>query len=386
MTPHEEQQCADGVQGMLMGLRGSSHKDLYADAEILHRDEIVASTGAGLFWRGGNPIYYTAKGSPEDLAKKIHSVLRSIRQDLAGHHVVFRLERDAQQSGHPYMRVHKLPLMSHQESLLEASDRGSEDPVEMLYQASENSKLPSSGNSGWLYNLPGTMRAEQVKLDVLYPLSQSSSSSGNPLWSCPLLRVSFWSQVVQGFSPLVPSPIRAARLFEGMTHSTRSHPTQEFSSLFSRLGNVHTSNGFCYCLDPEDCRVPHRFPSGGEPCTLLDTIRSLYDQQFRTAKVLTTAASVCKEQLDWPFEAGTMRDKSVNPGRNNASQECNVLDRLPLFQYRYMPVGRVQAPLDQRTSVDEGGSCHMGRSVQLESTFTTQASSMCKCRVKTQCR
>lgn len=37
--------------------------------------------------------------------------------------------------------------------------------------------------------------------------------------------------------------------------------------------------------------------------------RSLYDQNFRVAKVLTGPGDdTCLQQLDWPFEAGPMRD------------------------------------------------------------------------------
>ena len=74
-----------------------------------------------------------------------------------------------------------------------------------------------------------------------------------------------------------------------MLHGTRSHPTQLFASLYDRLADVDTSNGFCFCVDSEDCRV-----SGlqGE-CTLLDTIRSMYDSRFRTVKLLTQTDQVC---------------------------------------------------------------------------------------------
>ena len=363
--------CPEGTHGMLLGLLGSRHKDLYQDAETIYRDSIVAEAGAGLFLNGGNPLYYTAKGTREEIANRVlHAVLRSHEDDLAGHHIVFKLEEDSF-TGEPQMRIDKLPLVSQSATLDDSqADRDDIDPAENLFQASKLSFLPSSGNQGWLQNLEGTMRSEQTKVDTLYPLSSSSSSDEQQGgdWSCPLLRVAFWSQVTEGFSPLVPSPVRAARLFGtsqyNMLYGTRSHPTQEFRSLFSRLGNVHTSNGFCYCLNPAQCQVLHSSTENKE-CTLLETIRSLYDQKLRTAKVLTTPEDACKDQLDWPFEPGFMRDKSINFGRNDASQQCNVLDRLPLFQYRYRPIGAVRKPEDGRTTLDEGGSCHMGRATVL---------------------
>lgn len=359
--------------GMLLGLRGSEQPDLYVDSQFSYMNELVATTGTGLFMHGGNPIYYTAKGTEEQIASQMHAILRGNRDDLAGHHVILKVEHDLEQTGEPIMRVDRLPLTSNPLLFKEDSDRSSEDPVEVIYNG-PTSSIPASGNNGWLYNLAGTMRSEQAIVDVLYPLSSSAPGQQRE-WSCPLLRIAFWSQVVQGFSPLVPSPVRAARLFGkpelNMIHGTRSHPTQEFASLFSRLGNVHTSNGFCFCLEPEQCRLPHSSANATQ-CTLLETIRSLYDQRLRVAKVLTSAQDVCKDQLDWPFEQGTMRDKAFYAGRNNASRECNVLDRLPLFQYRYMPVGSITEPEDKRTTVHEGGSCHMGRGTRLEGTLLTQ--------------
>lgn len=296
--------CSKGTHGMLLGLSGSTQKSLYTDAEIVYRDSIVASAGAGLFLQGGNPIYYTFKGSADELANEaLHAVLRSHKDDLGGHHVVLRLEID-QSSGDPILRVDRLPLTSPGSSSASQPDydRSAQDPVEFLYEVSKYSFLQPGGNNGWLQNLPGNMRFEQAKVDELYPPpTQKYNAEGQ--WSCPLLRIAFWSQVVEGFSPLVPSPVRAALLFGhpnyNMIHGTRSHPTQEFRSLYSRLANVHTSNGFCYCLDVEQCQVKHN--AGGE-CTLLETLQSLYDQKFRTATVLTNSTSVCKASLPcFPF-------------------------------------------------------------------------------------
>jgi len=194
------------------------------------------------------------------------------------------------------------------------------------------------------------MKTEQIvhRIDQLYPeraLAQHSSR-----WSCPLRRMSFWSKVTQGFSPLVPSPARSARLFGraelNMLYGTRSHPTQLFNSLYDKLANVVTSNGFCYCVTWTDCQVLSSSSTGD--CTLLDTIRSMYDQTLRTSRLLVAGSrndSVCTMQLDWPFAGGTMRDGSVSPERyssppgvqvptEGSGNTCNVLDRLPPFQYR----------------------------------------------------
>lgn len=38
--------------------------------------------------------------------------------------------------------------------------------------------------------------------------------------------------------------------------------------------------------------------------------------------------------------------------------------------YRYMPAGRVTKPADGKTSIDPGGSCHMGRPAQIPKAIT----------------
>ncbi len=259
--------------GMLMGFQGSSHPDLYQDSTLLYRDKIVAETGAGLFLRGGNPIYYTAKGTVEELKNQlVHTILRGHADDLGGHHIVMRLLYD-QETDRNLLTVKRLPLSSIPDKGF-ADDRSSFDPVENIYESSIQSAPSTDPTLGWLANLEGNMRYEQPGVDVLYP--PKGGEGGEKEWSCPLLRIAFWSQVTESFSPLVPSPVRAARFFGAepysMTHGTRSHPTQMFSSLFSRLANVHTSNGFCYCLNPVHCQVVHSSAENSE-CTLLETIR-----------------------------------------------------------------------------------------------------------------
>ena len=88
-------------------------------------------------------------------------------------------------------------------------------------------------------------------------------------------------------------------------------------------------------------QVPHNVAATSESreCTLLETIKSLYDQKLRTTRLLIPSSSTqkCRQQLDWPFEFGTMRDGMPMLGKNDVSQPCNVLERIPPFKYRYFP-------------------------------------------------
>lgn len=101
---------------MVFALRaGSEHADLYVDASFKYMDKaaaLLAKDGAGLFVRGGNPIYYTMKGSADDVSSKVHSFLKNSLDDLAGDHIVLKLARD-QNTLKPFMYVHRTPLASN---------------------------------------------------------------------------------------------------------------------------------------------------------------------------------------------------------------------------------------------------------------------------------
>ena len=62
--------------GMLMNLQGKDVPTLYAGQVLRHRDKLVARVGAGLFVHGGNPVYFTSKGSSDDVSNAVHSVLK----------------------------------------------------------------------------------------------------------------------------------------------------------------------------------------------------------------------------------------------------------------------------------------------------------------------
>jgi hypothetical protein len=167
--------------------------------------------------------------------------------------------------------------------------------------------------TGWLKNLAPTMRAKQI-IHHVDELHQSGSAEGRKkggAWWCPLLRLSFWTQVTNDFSPLAPSPGRSASIFgstaRNMIHGTLLHPTQLFDTLYNKLADVSTSKGFCYCVDWEDCQVQSVSSTGTSSCSLIKTMRSMYDAKWRTTALLTQNNNVCTQQLDWPFVGGMMR-------------------------------------------------------------------------------
>lgn len=150
-----------------------------------------------------------------------------------------------------------------------------------------------------------------------------------------------------------------------MNYGSRSHPTMLTKSLRMRLPVLHTSNGFCMCVGKsQNCDID----GGKNLCSLIDTVNSLKDQIWRPSMTIYGLESICDEQLDWPYEGGTMRDGSSKKS-NNYKEYCDVSRRLPGFQYRYMPNGVVKRPSDESTSLGKGGSCHMGVAPETKRSF-----------------
>lgn len=165
-------------------------------------------------------------------------------------------------------------------------------------------------------------------------------------WSCPIQKRHFWTGLGRQ-KPIVPDPQRTRVLYGSTVHPAMRQQTNAW------LAPYKTRNGFCVCVQGDSCQ-----PSSG-PCSLAETIKSLYDFQYRSALAVQTP---CLLQSDWPYTGGTMRDNSYL-APNTAS--CAVLDRIPPYRFRYM--NSKQYGEGTSTTLAEGSACHMGRPVQYSS-------------------
>ena len=137
-------------------------------------------------------------------------MLRSHVDDLAGHHIVLKIVKDTAYTStgfNRFMRVDRTPLSSAG-SLEVMKDRldktASGDPsVDVYTQTAKAGGTATTWGTldGWLRNLASTMRAEQIthKVDWLHPKTSQAVHSSR--WSCPLRRLSFWTQVVDCVMP-----------------------------------------------------------------------------------------------------------------------------------------------------------------------------------------
>lgn len=230
-------------------------------AESLYQDSVPdpnSGEGMGLFVRGGNPLFRNSH--PTQAGG--HSIMGESVYGIGGHHLVLSIAPDPDRANAPYLFVKKAPL-----SYARAISGSSLDQHELYVQSNLSTPL-----SDWYKDLNPLMRAEAARALLLYPLDTTATSQK---WSCPMRRLSFWSGVDDDkFSPLSPSPPRAARLFGGtrnLNFNTRSHPTMLFESIHSYLPKLYTSNGFCICRTMTAiCRRDKTVA-----CGLHDTVASL---------------------------------------------------------------------------------------------------------------
>lgn len=216
-APIQKTDC-EWPQGMLNSAKGNAVKSTYNGEHLpKYVHEEISREGRGLFMNSGNPAYrYGSVPLPDDYADT-HSVLRMHEEDLGGHHVAMKITKSG------LFHIHRTPLAS---PMLENDLSAAQS-----YRKSSLLSRETHGTTGWLENLRGALLREDARvIEPLYPTNVQLDGEKN--WACPLLRYAFWNGQAGGesFSPLLPSPLRSARLFkrEGkdQTYGTRAHPTQ----------------------------------------------------------------------------------------------------------------------------------------------------------------
>ena len=205
----------------------------------------------------------------------------------------------------------------------------------------------------WIASLRDDWRLERTQvIDPLYPqLRRSRETKGD--WSCPLRELVFWGGAVNSFSPLVPDPIAAERLY-GLGGV---HPLIQAVPL-TELATYTTTTGVCY-YSAADFAVMDQ----GHPCSLLGALRSLGRALPTPMQVMSAFADRCMDTLDTPVLGARLRSNETTVG---ATTTCGVLHRLSPFLLRVRgDAGRMRKISGARTHTTRGGDCFMGRAFLL---------------------
>ena len=205
-------------------------------------------------------------------------------------------------------------------------------------------------NVSWLSGLEEAIAVDQNMYDATY--DQVGDTGGD--WSHPLQRVAFWTSTHAHVKPILPDPSRDKILFRDLGITDSVHPLQEPSALYE-TAKYYTTNGYCFCKTPEDCKVSD---DPTHQCSVVDSVSAILDNEWRDSVVMGHRDDT--SSFDWPFAPGILRDGSETL-HEPPTQPVGVLHRLPSFQMRFNganPISNGPAGFD---STSPGGNCHMGR-------------------------
>lgn len=329
--PYEDDDLCLHTQGMLGGTDGFPTQDSAGLYTLINLTRLPDGFDQGYF---ENPLF---RGESTD-----YGFLRLNPAHIGGHHLAMVIQNDT-------MKLFKMPLQA-------------------VTDSSFASTWASVGVSSWIKNL-----AQDLEIDHdVYSVFAAVRAEKKYNWECPIRRRAVYSGATPLFSPSFPAPRRTHKLFGNVTGASFfAHPTQRRVDGRDHLGRYLTTNGFCFCPvigDVPDvaCYVPL---FSQHKCSLQNTIQALSGRQWKSSHTFPPRTPLneykaCGMQLDWPYVSGTFRDGSTTNGKqwdlssDPLSRRCHLLDRLPDFQYIYLPVNEIRS---LGSSTLQRGVCHTGR-------------------------
>lgn len=331
-------------------------KSVRENTTCLHHQNVFGGsfgeTMTDLHSRPSTTLVYTGffGSSPHPSYRKddVEYILGQSLNDIGGTFVVARLQRSNDTVGDPVddLQISCMPLYYTKDS----QDRpmlGSSDLCQ--------------GKTKEFLNSYVSDRISDITLNTLQVGSKSLNNEAD--WSCPIKEMEFWSGRNPNFKPTFPSGKRSAIMFGGINHmgdtlqtNPMSHPIQFAGQEMYHLADAVFVSEICSCgQDMQSCLT----------CDLQETADFLFGQSWK-AKV-HKQGSKCEDSLDWPSRGGTLRDGSELPAQSVTSS-CDINDRLRQYEMRYVTIPfSEQRTAEGKTTLDQGGACHMGRLAKIPS-------------------
>jgi hypothetical protein len=347
LTPRRNTTC-EHRQSLLGGFRGSPVDTLYHPQRNLGIGEM-----GGIFVAPRIPIFRRTSDSFNRLTNLEESILKVDPRDIAGHHMRFVVTEN------DIFRLDELLLPGIEKLVVQRQSEAKKNAG----KRNPHPSYPRGDVNSWL-------QWDESTENILNVLHEPDIGPGNQHWTCPIRQRIFLSGMNARFRPKLPSGRRAAVMFSVHHDSTQRVNTVQASGDADVYvhANMRTTNGFCVCQQSVtntnnpyvNCR--QSIQTSNE-CGFLQTISSLYDKNWRSSMVgKGNNRGGCVEQLDWPYTGGKLRDgRHMTLSRDLNRTECNLLDRLPAFQYRYtyLPIADASKMDDTFHSVQ--GNCHGSR-------------------------
>jgi len=295
--------------------------------------------GAGL-WQGN-----TLKQEPESTTQSKYAFLRMDQMQMHPAHIAFHLDPALTNAPLTIARILLNP-----------------------YYKNENFPDINTVSQKWT----GTLRIQWAR-DVaiaqsLYPQlieskPQQTTTAIVDLWSCPLRATAFWGAARPEFSPLVPNPLLTNAIY-GLGGA---HPLISIHSAAYTLDEYLTSNGNCFYQSPSSSDIVRiDINDVQNSCGLQGMLKILQDETPTPSKVLNHFTTRCNRIIDTPDLGAPLRSgETMMPAtKTTASNEkCGVLHRLTPFLLRTRGNAGQISEIPGSTTSDEGGDCHMGRTL-----------------------
>lgn len=337
--------------GATPGGAGAVQPTLYSSTEPPNTRE----TG-GLFVRPHRELFRTPAFIAADVGIE-KSWLHLHRDDIGGHQMHFVVSKEG------VLRLYDLVLAG-------SSQGGAAACTAEHLEKKRNRRAATDGSDMHSWLIWDTVLEHSIATHQEPDIVEDGS---RPIhWTCPLKQRLYLSgQAGPAFRPSLPNARRAATIISlhnrdnGDVSSKRSSTVQAPNSTrtFVRAPSIKTSNGFCYCASLQECQVPL---GSGETCGLADTVDALRNDAsgWHFSKVRKgTLLTACKEHLDWPYTDGQLRDSSFIGGPAHTTPretDCNLLDRIHDFQYRYRKEPASTGAGAKRNTQIPGGDCYTG--------------------------
>ena len=341
-TPPAQQTRCSHAQGVLgNGYAGTPQRNLYFSENL--RGVFDDLEDGGLFVQPRRAIFH--QRTFEEAVGIDKSFLHFHRRDIAGHHLQFALDANGA------LKLVDVVLGGHGKT---AHERKTEVQTLRTEPAAEK-------DLSWMIwdNEFESRSAQQHEPDF------NEEVMVNRHWACPWKQRIFLSgKKGPSFRPATPNPRRAGEMF--YEHSTNrglqfSSTVQQFKGGARTVeADIKTSNGFCFCESLQNCQFPL---TSDDRCGFQESVRALVQSLELSSHVAKGGSTGgCNEQLDWPYTLGQLRDGSWIAGNEiaGATTNCNLLDRIHDFQYRYVRGATVRAAASSDNTLP-GGDCHTGR-------------------------
>ena len=327
---------------------GRPVEDLYSQITEEHLEVL-----GGLFGENRNMLFSGLSKAEAKYSKITPLSLKA--NDIGGHHI--RVAVDDRQS----FLITDMVLGNF---VVGDTDEENVDVDYYLMRYDDKQRTSQISRLQWLVDIERAMNVDDQRARA-WSTSQLPADRVSS-WDCPFYRLHYWDGGNENFSMPLPDANRAKAMFSDINGAKMAHPMLVTNVSIRNIAQHKTSNAFCFCLQSGKCSLESI--SRTDTCSLFNTILSNFNEESQEVQMVADVDEQCKDQIDWPYAGGQLRDGTMLPeGWGNRFQlNCSLFARLPAFKFRLLNVDfeTANSNREQLSTSEDGGDCHMGRATQ----------------------